>query len=83
MIQVLAEIALCNLFLQILDAGRLRDTYTSAEVDFSKWTVNTEYQRTVNTGTKDKVENTETKSKSTENLEDKAFKILKTIIENI
>ena len=54
-----------------------------AEVDFSKWTVNTEYQRTVNTGTKDKVENTETKSKSTENLEDKAFKILKTIIENI
>ena len=31
-----AGINAINLFLQILDAGRLRDTYTSAEVDFSK-----------------------------------------------
>ena len=54
-----------------------------AEVDFSKWTVSTEYQRTANTSTKNKVENTESKNKSTENLEDKAIKILKTIIENI
>ena len=54
-----------------------------AEVDFSQWTVSTEYQRSVNTNTKNEVKSTETKSKSTESLEDKAFKILKTIIENI
>ena len=54
-----------------------------AKVDFSQWTVSTEYQRSVNTNTKSEVKSTETKSKSTENLEDKAFKILKTIIENI
>ncbi len=58
---------------------------TESEVDFSKWTVNTEYlqKKSSSTSPKTEVDDNNTNNKSTESLEDKAIKILKTIIENI
>lgn len=55
------------------------------EVDFSKWTVSaTELQKKINnTSTKPEVKSSESKGQNTETLEDKAIKLLKTIIENI
>lgn len=55
------------------------------EVDFSKWTVSaTELQKKINnTSTKTEVKSSESKGQNTETLEDKAIKLLKTIIENI
>ena len=55
------------------------------EVDFSKWTVSAiELQKKINnTSTKPEVKSSESKGQNTETLEDKAIKLLKTIIENI
>ena len=55
------------------------------EIDFSKWTVSaTELQKKINnTSTKPEVKSSESKGQNTETLEDKAIKLLKTIIENI